>query len=232
VDTNPSKGQYELPSKQIFKGMLGKLENASNVGLSLGNRPFYKAAYDETLRQQMKLGNTKIPSQSMLDASKILPAKVDTLGRTAKQFIGNNNLYNVFSNPGYTTQYSPTAAEKLVTDVYNSTGDKGIFPRVSKDTITYKDGKENKTIQLTPEEKQALQAYIGKQTLDKFTMESNSYNTNSDNVKVSNIFSFDVKWKFSISTIRLNSAISHTTFINSAITSKILRSCIVNFLIS
>jgi hypothetical protein len=73
VDTYSAKTQYELPSKTIFKGSdivnksLDKLDKATKVGLQIGDRPFYNAAYDDVLRQQMKLAKVNKPSQSMID---------------------------------------------------------------------------------------------------------------------------------------------------------------------
>ena len=100
--------------------------------------------------------------------SKLLPAKIDTMGRDVKQFNGKDNLYNTFLNPGFTSKYNPSKAETIATDVYNATGNKGVFPRVAKNTITYKDNEENKIIQLTPTEKQQLQRYIGQETEKQF----------------------------------------------------------------
>ena len=69
VDTNPSRGQYELPNKTIFKGKIGKLEKATSIGLTLGDRPFYQAAYDESLRQSMKIANVTEPTKLMKESA-------------------------------------------------------------------------------------------------------------------------------------------------------------------
>jgi hypothetical protein len=71
VNTNPSSGQFELPQTQAFKkGVLSKIEKTTNTGLELGDRPFYQAAYDETLRQQMKMNKVDTPTQEMMDKAK------------------------------------------------------------------------------------------------------------------------------------------------------------------
>ena len=117
---------------------------------------------------------SKIPGLSQM-----LPAKVDTVGREVKQFNGNNNLYNTFLNPGFTSTYNPSKAEKLATDVYNATGDKGVFPKVADTSITYKDDNgDSKVIQLTPDEKQQLQKYIGQETEKAYSnVSGNIYNS-------------------------------------------------------
>jgi hypothetical protein len=102
-------------------------------------------------------------------ASKTLEPKIDTLGREVKQFQGDNGLFNVLLNPGYTTKENATPAEKMVLDIYEKTGSKIQFPRVTSNSITYKVNKEDsKTVQLTSEEKTKLQKFIGQSTNDKF----------------------------------------------------------------
>ena len=62
VDTSPSRGQYELPSKQIFRGdgMLPKtldaIDRLERAALQLGDRPFYQAAYDGRIAELNRLG--------------------------------------------------------------------------------------------------------------------------------------------------------------------------------
>ena len=128
-----------------------------------------------TIGNQIK---SKIPG-----LSKTLPAKINTMGNEVKQFNGKDNLFNVFLNPGFTSKYNPSKAEKLATDIYDSTGNKGVFPRVAKNTITYKDKEENKTIQLTPREKQQLQVYIGKETEKEYSNYAVGYDSAETNAK-------------------------------------------------
>jgi len=123
-------------------------------------RDTYDPSKLKTIKNQIV---SKIPG-----LSKTLPAKIDTMGREVKQFNGKNNLFNTFLNPGFTSTYKPSNAEKLATDTYNETGNKGVFPRVVNKSITYKEGKDNKTIQLTPKEKKEFQQYIGKETEIRF----------------------------------------------------------------
>lgn len=71
VDTSPSSGQFDLPQSQAFrKGIMGKLEKATSFGLTLGDRPFWQGAYDESLRQQMKLNKVSVASEEMKQKAK------------------------------------------------------------------------------------------------------------------------------------------------------------------
>lgn len=71
INTSPSSGQFDLPQSQSFrKGVLGKLEKATSTGLTLGDRPFWQAAYNDSLRQQMKIANVKTPTEEMISQAK------------------------------------------------------------------------------------------------------------------------------------------------------------------
>ena len=66
VDTSPTRGQYELPMHQVFKNpILNKLDTATSKALEYGDRPFWQGAYDETLRQQMKINGVAEPTDEM-----------------------------------------------------------------------------------------------------------------------------------------------------------------------
>ena len=68
IDTYSGRTQYELPSKRVFfNDTLNKLDRATRVGLQLGDRPFYQAAYDDTLRQQMKLAKVSEATPEMIE---------------------------------------------------------------------------------------------------------------------------------------------------------------------
>ncbi len=59
VDTSPSRGQYELPNKRIFKNdILNNLDMFERRALQLGDRPFYQAAYNSRIGELKKLGIT------------------------------------------------------------------------------------------------------------------------------------------------------------------------------
>jgi hypothetical protein len=76
IDTSPSRSQFELPNKTIFQGndlfnrSMNKLDQITKAGLQLGDRPFYKAAYDDVLRQQMKLAKVDKPTEAMMEQAK------------------------------------------------------------------------------------------------------------------------------------------------------------------
>lgn len=68
INTTTSNTQFDIRPGQTFKGgILGKVENITGTGLQLGDRPFYKAAYDESLRQQMKIAGITKPTQEMIE---------------------------------------------------------------------------------------------------------------------------------------------------------------------
>lgn len=47
--------------------VLGKLEKALSLGLSIGDRPFYEAAYGSSLKNAMKLNKVKEPTPQMIE---------------------------------------------------------------------------------------------------------------------------------------------------------------------
>jgi len=89
-----------------------------------------------------------------------LEPKINTSGDAMQNFQGKNNLFNVFFNPGSATTFKPNEVQKEILRVYDSTGDKTIFPRVAPKSITIK----GETIQLTPKEQTTFQQTLGKDT--------------------------------------------------------------------
>lgn len=69
IDTSPSRSQYDLPQSIMLPGPLGKAERLTKTGLQLGDRPFWQAAYDESLRQQMKAAGVTEPTAAMMEAA-------------------------------------------------------------------------------------------------------------------------------------------------------------------
>lgn len=68
IDTSITAGQYDLPTAKNFKNpILNTLDKTTKTGLQLGDRPFFQAAYDESLRQQMKINKASEPTQDMID---------------------------------------------------------------------------------------------------------------------------------------------------------------------
>jgi hypothetical protein len=139
------KASLELP-KQLTPTMLSQIAKITDKNT--------RSTYDPNpVKNTLKSMQAKIPG-----LSKLLPAKIDTLGREILNYQGDNNIFNVMFNPGITTTEKITPAEQLVLDIYNKTGQTIQFPRVA--SSTYK-GKS-----LTPKQVTELQKEMGKQTLD------------------------------------------------------------------
>ena len=66
INTSSAKTQFDLNTTKTFrKGALGKLETAMNIELRATDRAFYQAAYDDSLRSQMKLAKVTEPTDAM-----------------------------------------------------------------------------------------------------------------------------------------------------------------------
>jgi hypothetical protein len=90
IDTSAMKGtKFDLPSGRVFRGkVMGGLEKALNIELRATDRAFYQAAYDESLRQQMKAAGKDVADEAMHEI-----AHHDALYRT---FQDENALSNLF----------------------------------------------------------------------------------------------------------------------------------------
>lgn len=89
VDT--SKGlttQFDLPNRTFREGFLGQAEKVLNISLRATDRAAYTAAFDESVRQQMKAANVAEPTEKMLAT-----AHADGLYRT---FQDESKLAQVF----------------------------------------------------------------------------------------------------------------------------------------
>lgn len=90
IDTSNIISKFDLPKGKVFRsGLLGAAEKALNIELRATDRAFYKAAYDESLRNQMKAAKVDKPTEEM---EKI--AHLDGLYRT---FQDDNALSALFS---------------------------------------------------------------------------------------------------------------------------------------
>jgi len=66
IDTYNTKTQYEFSGTRNFNNkILHKLDRATIVGLKMGDTPFHKASFDDSLRQQMKLAKVDKPTLAM-----------------------------------------------------------------------------------------------------------------------------------------------------------------------
>ncbi len=113
--------------------------------------------YDpDILAQSVNLAKMKVPGF----AQSLHPA-VDQFGKTAEAYQGNsNNIFNVFFNPGFQTQFATTPEARLVLDVLDATGDASITPRIAPKTV----GGEP----VTAEDYEQLQRAIGTKTATAF----------------------------------------------------------------
>ncbi|WP_042124886.1 hypothetical protein [Paenibacillus sp. FSL R5-0345] len=91
-----------------------------------------------------------------------LPKKYDTLGGEQTHY-QDNNLFNVYANPGFATRYKLSPEARKVVELINATGDESLAPRVPSKTVNgYKlTGKEySRFSQLQGEETKALIAEL------------------------------------------------------------------------
>jgi hypothetical protein len=118
--------------------------------------PLQRSTYAPTkLEAGGNLLKARIPGMT-----KSLEPKINTSGETMQTFQGKNNLTNIFFNPGSATTFKPNEVQKEILRLYETTGDKTIFPRVAPKSITVK----GETIKLTPKEMTSFQQTLGKTT--------------------------------------------------------------------
>ena len=90
IDTSGLSGKFDLPKGRVFRGgILGTAEKALNIELRATDRAFYKAAYEDSLLNQMRAAKTNTPTEEMLNT-----AHYDALYRT---FQDNNALSQLFA---------------------------------------------------------------------------------------------------------------------------------------
>ena len=109
--------------------------------------------YDNPLKSALNNLIVKIPG-----ASTTLAPAVDTMGREIQKYGGKNNVFNVFLNPANVNTENISTAAQEIYDVYKTTGDKTIMPRVAP---YYIDSKGNR-VNLTPEQRAEYQKVSGK----------------------------------------------------------------------
>jgi len=123
--------------------------------------PTQRSTYSPTnLGTEKNLIKSKIPG---LTSS--LEPKINTSGETMQNFQGKNSLFNIFVNPGTSTEFKPNKVQKEILRIYESTGDNTIFPKIAPKTLTNK----GVSIQLTPQEITTFQRSIGKSTEEKMS---------------------------------------------------------------
>lgn len=96
----------------------------------------------------------------------LLPLSFNTFGEKKELYPnGTNNLFNVFLNPSYVSQYKPSEEEKVLLDYIERTGDRTAAPPRAPKSIKVEgqDGKLSETVLLTGEEQSEYQRIIGEE---------------------------------------------------------------------
>ncbi|MGL4107266.1 hypothetical protein [Clostridium sp. LP20] len=134
-----------------------------------------------------------------------LTKKVDTLGNEQQKFYGDGALkmFNTLINPGKTSKFNPSKAEKIALDLYNDTGDVAQMPRVAPKSFTYKEKKNAPSlkISLTGEEKNQMQKYMGKETEKAFSSIPSGLSSEEKSKKMKDILE-DVQEKAKLEILR------------------------------
>lgn len=132
------------PALSIGKTLLG---STTQVTPTLGKQiaqlidPYTRETYDpNTMKQVLNKTVARIPL-----ASKTLPARQDVFGQDVKAYQGKNNIFNVMFNPGFSTEYNPTFAQKEMERLYEKTGSKSVLPDVAPKKLTIDGEKINLT---------------------------------------------------------------------------------------
>lgn len=95
-----------------------------------------------------------------------LPKNYTTLGQVKENYQdGSNNLFNVFLNPSFVSQYKLTPEAKMVVDTFRESGETKQIPRV----VPKKFIVSGKSFVLSPQEYSEFQRIVGEITRDKFS---------------------------------------------------------------
>lgn len=109
----------ELPSRAIptlMKQIVDLTDNTARTTFE----------YDKPLKTAVNKVVAKIPG-----LSKTLEPTTDTMGREILRYGGKNNIFNVFLNPANVSTENISESAKEIYNIYKSTGDKTILPRVA-----------------------------------------------------------------------------------------------------
>ncbi|MFA7174714.1 MAG: hypothetical protein WC340_15130 [Kiritimatiellia bacterium] len=106
IDTSAMATKFDLPQGRVFrKGFMGKAETAMNIELRATDRAFYRAAYEDSLSNQMRAAKTNTPTEEMMNT-----AHLDGLYRTFQDenaltavFVGLKKLMN---DPAHTVKFA------------------------------------------------------------------------------------------------------------------------------
>ena len=184
-------GNSQSSGENFMKGLGNSVANAAqqfvpfNSALKSINDvvdPVSRDTYDsDFIQRNINQVKNKVPGLSTS-----LPEKVDTLGNTQQKFYGDGllKMFNSLINPGKTSIYSPTNAEKVALDLYNKSGETIQMPRYAPKTITYTNSVGKKqTLALSGEDKNTLQRIMGKATESAYSHLPANFSGMSDDKK-------------------------------------------------
>lgn len=184
-------GNSQSKGENFMKGLGNSVANAAqqfvpfNSALKSINDvvdPVSRDTYDsDFIQRNINQVKSKVPGLSTS-----LPEKVDTLGNTQQKFYGDGllKMFNSLINPGKTSIFSPTNAEKVALDLYNKSGETIQMPRYAPKNITYTNSSGKKqTLALSGEDKNTLQRIMGKATESAYSHLPANFSGMSDDKK-------------------------------------------------
>lgn len=106
--------------------------------------------------ESVNLVKAKVPG-----LAQTLPKNYTVLGKPSERYQGgSNNLFNVFLNPAFMSNYNPDEAAQLPIDIYDKTGETKQVPRTVPNKVKINDT----TKELTGSEMSKYQKYVGEKT--------------------------------------------------------------------
>lgn len=137
--------------------------------------------FDDTKRQTFeyknKLGTIANEVKSKTPGAKsTLAPQVNTFGEEIKNYGGDNNLFNIFLNPANVSSNDAMKSQVELYNLYQETGDKGIFPRKAPYYIGAGENKQNLSSQDRVEYQKTSGKYASSTIRDLF------YNKNFKNL--------------------------------------------------
>lgn len=197
--TSVASGTNTLAEQPLISGLTQPLKNTQNLSdAALKVLQGVPSSFVPTLLNQIKqltdntVRNTYDPDfikyslnlvQNRIPGlSEMLPPKYGTFGQKQEVYQdGGNNLFNVFFNPAFVSQYKPTPEAQMVLDIYQSTGDVKQVPNIVSKTQTI-NGESRK---LTAKEITNMQRYVGTITREIFSTlaQSEQFTALSDDEK-------------------------------------------------
>lgn len=68
IDLKPTKNKFDLPRNSVFdEGVMGGLEKALSISLGAADRAFYQAAFNDSLRMQVRAAKVSEPTGEMIE---------------------------------------------------------------------------------------------------------------------------------------------------------------------